>query len=79
MDEFVCQIGGKNEGLLGPSNFHVNMTYVLSTMFCVEPNQLAMVEGDYLAIEPMMALVSVEKDRREKEAGMTGLPEPTKK
>ena len=34
MNQFLCQIGEKNEGTPGPSNFHVNMNYVLSAMFC---------------------------------------------
>ena len=42
-------IGGKKENLPEPSNFHVNMTYVLSAMFCAEPDQPATMEGDYLA------------------------------
>ncbi|KAM2313273.1 hypothetical protein ACFX1S_026465 [Malus domestica] len=40
IDEFVCQIGGNKKDLPGPSNFHINMTYVLSVMFCAEPDQL---------------------------------------
>ncbi|KAM1084623.1 hypothetical protein ACFX19_023304 [Malus domestica] len=36
------------------------MMYVLSTMFGVEPDQPATMEGDYLTAEPMMAHVSVE-------------------
>ncbi|KAM2658160.1 hypothetical protein EV1_013462 [Malus domestica] len=46
LDEFMDHIGGKNEGLPEPSNFHVNMTYVLSAMFCAEPNQPATMKGD---------------------------------
>ena len=36
LDEFMEHIRGKNEDLSGSSNFHVNMTYVLSAMFCAE-------------------------------------------
>ena len=46
-------------------------------MFCAEPDQPTMMEGDYLAIEPVMALVSVEEARR-KESGMADMPEPTR-
>ncbi|KAM1502678.1 hypothetical protein ACFXTO_027995 [Malus domestica] len=33
MDEFVYRIRGKKEEVPEPSNFHVNMTYVLSAIF----------------------------------------------
>ncbi|KAM1381211.1 hypothetical protein ACFX2I_022845 [Malus domestica] len=42
------------------------MTYVLSAMFCPKHDQPAMIEGDYLATEPLMAHVSVEEiEKRE--------------
>lgn len=44
-----------------PSNFHVNIAYVLSAMFCAEPDQLATMKGDYLVPEPMMAFVNIEE------------------
>lgn len=40
------------------------MAYVLSVMFCDEPNQHAAMEGDYLALEPMTTLVNVEEMER---------------
>ena len=61
LDEFMNHIGGKNEDLSGPSNFHVNMTYVLSTMFCPKHDQHATMEGDYLATKPMITHVSVKE------------------
>ncbi|XP_017188273.1 uncharacterized protein [Malus domestica] len=54
------------------------MTYVLSAMFCAEPDQPTMMEGDYLATEPMMAHVSVE-EVREGESGRMELPETFKR
>ncbi|KAM2104158.1 hypothetical protein ACFX1T_002195 [Malus domestica] len=60
LDEFMDQIGSKKEELLEPSNFHVNMAYVLSAMFVTQPNQPAAMEGDYVTTEPMMAHVNVE-------------------
>ena len=54
------------------------MTYVLSTMFCVEPDQPATMEGDCLATEPMMAHISVEEAGK-RESGRTSLPELAKK
>ncbi|KAM1158439.1 hypothetical protein ACFXTH_031811 [Malus domestica] len=59
LDEFMGQIGSKKVNIPEPSNFHINMTYVLSAMFGAEPNQPATIEGDYLAAELMMAHVSV--------------------
>ncbi|KAM2058852.1 hypothetical protein ACFX16_031385 [Malus domestica] len=46
-------------------------------MFCTETDQPTTMNDDYLATEPMIALVSVEKARKG-ELGMTGLPEPLK-
>ncbi|KAM2141394.1 hypothetical protein ACFX1Q_007675 [Malus domestica] len=60
LDEFMNHIGGKKDDLPEPSNFHVNMIYVLSAMFYAEPDQPTTMEGDYLATKPMMAHVSVE-------------------
>ncbi|KAM2028702.1 hypothetical protein ACFX16_040296 [Malus domestica] len=60
LDEFMGQIGSKKEDFPEPSNFHVKMTYVLSPMFGADPDQPAIMEGDYLIAEPMMAHVSVE-------------------
>ncbi|KAM2911521.1 hypothetical protein FF1_004269 [Malus domestica] len=60
LDEFMGQIRSKKEDFPKPSNFHVNMTYVLSAMFGAEPDQSATMESDYLTAEPMMAHVSVE-------------------
>ncbi|KAM1794035.1 hypothetical protein ACFX11_034557 [Malus domestica] len=60
LDEFMDQIGGKKEYLPEPSNFHINMAYVLSAMFGARPDQPATMEGDYLTTEPMMAHVNVE-------------------
>ncbi|KAM1066599.1 hypothetical protein EV2_022559 [Malus domestica] len=60
LDEFMDQIGSKKEELPKPSNFHINMAYVLSAMFSARPNQPATMEGDYMTTEPMMAHVSVE-------------------
>jgi hypothetical protein len=54
-------IGDKKKDLPEPSNFHLNMTYVLSAIFCTEPDQHVIMEGDYLVTEPMMAHVSVEE------------------
>ncbi|KAM2115041.1 hypothetical protein ACFX1Q_023514 [Malus domestica] len=71
-------IGGKKEDQPGPSNFHVNMTYVLSAMFCAGPDQSAIMKDDYLATEPTTAYVSV-KEAGKKESGRTSLPELTKK
>ncbi|KAM1790756.1 hypothetical protein ACFX12_034788 [Malus domestica] len=48
LDEFMDHIGGKNEDLPKPSNFHVNTTFVLSAMFCPKHDQHATMEGDYL-------------------------------
>ncbi|KAM1419648.1 hypothetical protein ACFXTO_023170 [Malus domestica] len=60
LDEFMDQIGSKKEELPEPSNFHINMAYVVSTMFSARPDQPATMEGDYVTTEPMMAHVSVE-------------------
>ncbi|KAM2861181.1 hypothetical protein COP2_026393 [Malus domestica] len=60
LDEFMGQVRSKMEDFPEPSNFHINMAYVLSAIFGTEPDQLATMEGDYLADEPMMAHVSVE-------------------
>ncbi|KAM1271394.1 hypothetical protein ACFX2J_032218 [Malus domestica] len=60
LDEFMDQIGSKKEELPEPSNFHINMAYVLSAMFSARPDQPATMEGDYVITEPMMAHVSVE-------------------
>ncbi|KAM1999410.1 hypothetical protein ACFX16_006839 [Malus domestica] len=59
LDEFMEQIRSKKEELSEPSNFHINMAYVLSAMFGAEPNQPATMEGDYVTTEPRMAHVSV--------------------
>ena len=61
LEEFMNSIGGKRKDLPGPSNFHVNMMYVLSAMFRAEHDQPPMMEGDYLATEPMVAHVNVEE------------------
>ncbi|KAM2044877.1 hypothetical protein ACFX1T_009142 [Malus domestica] len=55
LDEFMDQIGSKKEDVLEPSNFHINMAYVLSATFGARPDQPATMEGDYLTTEPMMA------------------------
>ncbi|KAM1329403.1 hypothetical protein ACFX2F_013578 [Malus domestica] len=60
LDEFMDQIESKKEELPEPSNFHINMAYVLSAMFVAQPNQPAAMEGDYVTIEPMMAHVNME-------------------
>ncbi|KAM2274752.1 hypothetical protein ACFX1S_044516 [Malus domestica] len=60
LNEFMGQIGSKKEDFPEPSNFHINMMYVLSVMFGAEPDQPTIMEGDYLTAEPMMAHVSVE-------------------
>ncbi|KAM1193207.1 hypothetical protein TB1_012868 [Malus domestica] len=60
LDEFMDQIGSKKEELPEPSNFHINMAYVLSAMFVAQPNQPATMEGDYVTTEPMMAHVNME-------------------
>ncbi|KAM2704644.1 hypothetical protein EV1_033951 [Malus domestica] len=60
LNEFMDQIRGKKEDLPEPSNFHINMAYVLSAMFGARPDQPATMEGDYLTTEPMMAHVNVE-------------------
>ncbi|KAM1074074.1 hypothetical protein FF1_019122 [Malus domestica] len=48
LDEFMDRIGGKNDDLPRPCNFHVNMTYVLSAMFFPKHDQPTTIEGDYL-------------------------------
>ncbi|KAM1270130.1 hypothetical protein ACFX2I_002239 [Malus domestica] len=60
LDEFMDQIGSRKEELPEPSNFHINMAYVLSAMFVAQPNQPTAMEGDYVTTEPMMAHVNVE-------------------
>ncbi|KAM2229876.1 hypothetical protein ACFX1S_014351 [Malus domestica] len=60
LDELMDQIGSKKEELPEPSNFHINMAYVLSAMFSARLNQPATMEGDYMTTESMMAHVSVE-------------------
>ncbi|KAM2151589.1 hypothetical protein ACFX1R_046023 [Malus domestica] len=59
LDEFTEHIRGKRKDLLGPNNFYVNMTRVLSAMFYAEHDQPSTMEGDYWATEHMMAHVSV--------------------
>ncbi|KAM1145387.1 hypothetical protein ACFX19_038042 [Malus domestica] len=76
LDGFMNHIGGKEGDVPGPSDFHINMTYVLSAMFRAEHDQPPIMEGDYLATKPMMAHVSVE-DKRQGEPNQTGLPEPS--
>ncbi|KAM1145319.1 hypothetical protein ACFX19_037989 [Malus domestica] len=76
-DEFMDHIGGKKEDLPELSNFHVNMAYVLSAMFCSELDQPPTMEGDYLATE-LMTHVSVEEVGKE-ESGRTCLPKLAKK
>ncbi|KAM0978138.1 hypothetical protein ACFX2C_014143 [Malus domestica] len=77
LDEFMGQIESKKEDFLGPSNFHINMTYVLFAMFGAELDQPATMEGDYLTAEPMMAHVSV-KVAGEGELGKTESSETSK-
>ncbi|KAM1453265.1 hypothetical protein ACFXTO_002898 [Malus domestica] len=60
LDKFTVQIGSKKEDFPEPSNFHMNMTYVLSVMFGAEHDQPTTMEGDYVTAELMMAHVSVE-------------------
>ncbi|KAM2517731.1 hypothetical protein PS1_032607 [Malus domestica] len=60
LDEFMDQIRSKKEKLPEPSNFYINMVYVLFAMFSARPDQPATMEGDYMTTEPMMAHVSVE-------------------
>ncbi|KAM2230779.1 hypothetical protein ACFXTH_014953 [Malus domestica] len=36
--DIMDHIRGKKEDVPEPSNFHVNMTYVLFAMFCAEPD-----------------------------------------
>ncbi|KAM1720611.1 hypothetical protein ACFX12_022251 [Malus domestica] len=60
LDEFMDQIRSKKEELPEPSNFHINMAYVLSAMFGARPNQPTTMEGNYVTTEPMMAHVNVE-------------------
>ncbi|KAM1928265.1 hypothetical protein ACFX13_029955 [Malus domestica] len=71
-------IGGKTDDLPEPSNFHVKMTFVLFAMFCPKHDQPAIIEGDYLVTELMMAHVSVEETGKE-ESGRIGLLKLTKK
>ncbi|KAM1849006.1 hypothetical protein ACFX14_013072 [Malus domestica] len=78
LDEFMNHIGGKGKDILGPSNFHVNMTYVLLAMFHARHDQPPTMEGDYLTTEPMMAHISVE-EAGQGEPNKTGLPEQTGK
>ncbi|KAM1285244.1 hypothetical protein ACFX2J_027833 [Malus domestica] len=60
LDEFMDQIESKKEDVLEPSNFHINMAYILYATFGARPDQPATMEGDYLTTEPMMAQVNVE-------------------
>ncbi|KAM2258026.1 hypothetical protein ACFX1S_003156 [Malus domestica] len=60
LDEFMDQIRSKKEEQPEPSNFHINMAYVLSAMFGAQPNQPATMEEDYVTTDPMMAHVNVE-------------------
>ncbi|KAB2625793.1 hypothetical protein D8674_017453 [Pyrus ussuriensis x Pyrus communis] len=60
----VTKIGENNEGTFGPSNFHLNMTYVVSAMFCAEPNQPTVMKDDYVAQELMMTFVNMEEVKR---------------
>ncbi|KAM2689767.1 hypothetical protein EV1_043028 [Malus domestica] len=60
LDEFMDQIGSKKEDVLEPSNFHINMAYILSATFGARPDQPATMEGDYLTTESMMAQVNVD-------------------
>ncbi|KAM1882615.1 hypothetical protein ACFX13_004080 [Malus domestica] len=76
LDGFMNHIWGKEGDVPGPSDFHVNMTYILSAMFHVEHDQPPIMEGDYLATEPMMVYVSVE-DTGQGEPNQTRLPEPS--
>ncbi|KAM2349872.1 hypothetical protein ACFX1X_013327 [Malus domestica] len=78
LDEFMGNNGSKKDDLSRPGNFHVNMTYVLSTMFYAEPDQPATMEGNYLATKPMTAHVSVKKVGKE-ESGRANLLAPTRK
>ncbi|KAM1760170.1 hypothetical protein ACFX12_003070 [Malus domestica] len=61
LDEFMDQIGSKKEELPEPSNFHINMAYVLSAMFVAQPDQPAAMEGDYVTTKRMMAHVNMEE------------------
>lgn len=76
MNQFICQIGEKKTYVPGPSNFHINMTYVLSSMFCAEPDQPAGLKDDYVSQEPMMALVNVKEVSKVK-FGLTNMPDHT--
>ncbi|KAM2001058.1 hypothetical protein ACFX16_008298 [Malus domestica] len=60
LDEFMDQIGSRKEELPEPSNFYINMAYVLFAMFVAQPDQPAAMEGDYVTTEPMMAHVNME-------------------
>ncbi|KAM2035122.1 hypothetical protein ACFX16_038256 [Malus domestica] len=75
LDEFMEQIGSNKEDLPEPSNFHINMAYVLSATFGARPDQPATMEGDYLTTEPMMAQVNVEIAEEEEED--SGKAEPS--
>ncbi|KAM2007215.1 hypothetical protein ACFX15_002154 [Malus domestica] len=77
LDEFMDQIGSRKEELPEPSNFHINMAYVLSAMFVAQPNQPTAMEGDYVTTEPMMAHVNVEI-AEEEESGKAASSEASK-
>lgn len=53
-------------------DFQVNMTYVLSSLFCADLNQPSMVEGDFTAEKPAMDPIFITdlKDKVMEEAGM---------
>ncbi|KAM2196268.1 hypothetical protein ACFX1R_030170 [Malus domestica] len=78
LDEFMDQIGSKKEDVLEPSNFHINMAYVLSATFGARPDQPATMEGDYLTMEPMMAQVNVEIAEEEEDSGKAEPSETSK-
>lgn len=63
-------------GALRPNNFHINMTYVLSSMFCAKSDQPSMMKDDYVSQEPMMALVNIEEVRKV-ESSPTDMPDAT--
>lgn len=54
------------------------MIYVLLAMFFANPNQLAVMEDDYLTQKLMMALVNIEEVSKE-ELSLADLPNPTRK
>ena len=72
-------IGGKEKDLPWPSNFHIDMTYILSAMFRAKNDQPPIMKGDYSAAETNNGTCQYVEEAGQGEPGQTSLPEQSGK